>query len=250
MDALILAAGMGTRLRPDEPCKPLAKVCGVSLLELSLRQLASVGIRKANVAIGYRKQDLADAMPAIAARLGMQVHLRGVSDFTRPNGYSVVEGAQGLGEEFLLVMADHILASQVLDALLGAEPPSGGAVLAIDRRVQSPLIDPDDATWVETDMAGHIVNIGKSIIRREAVDCGAFRATQGLLAAIERAIGEGAAGSLSDGMQKLADCGLAHTVDIGDAWWLDVDDARALALANALAPSALPGLFADSAMSA
>jgi hypothetical protein len=38
--------------------------------------------------------------------------------------------------------------------------------------------------------------------------------------------------SLSDGVFALAQRGLARTVDVGDAPWLDVDDARALAIAR------------------
>ena len=50
--------------------------------------------------------------------------------------------------------------------------------------------------------------------------------------AIGAAIAEGKAGSLSEGMQRLADAGRAATMDIGSAWWLDVDDPRAHALAE------------------
>ena len=118
-------------------------------------------------------------------------------------------------------------------------------MLAIDQRITSPLVDPDDATWVARDAAGAILRIGKSISAYDAVDCGAFRASPALLDAIRAAIRDGASGSLSDGMQRLADQGRAQTVDIGDAWWIDVDDARALELARHQIRDQLPELFAS-----
>ncbi|HEY6869166.1 MAG TPA: hypothetical protein VI199_05350, partial [Novosphingobium sp.] len=63
-------------------------------------------------------------------------------------------------------------------------------------------------------------------------------------AAIAAAIAGGAAGSLSDGMQRLADDGRAATMEIGGAWWMDVDDPRAHALAEQLAPRHLAEWFA------
>jgi choline kinase len=118
-----------------------------------------------------------------------------------------------------------------------------GVTLAIDRRVTSPLIDPDDATWVATDARGRIRAIGKTIAEYDAVDCGAFLATPELAAAIAEAVAAGKSGSLSDGMQRLADQGRAATLDIGEAWWLDVDDPRAHALAEAEAPVQLKEIY-------
>ena len=57
------------------------------------------------------------------------------------------------------------------------------------------------------------------------------------------AIADGRPGSLSDGMQRLADQGRAATMDIGESWWIDVDDPRAFALAQAEVRTRLPRLF-------
>ena len=60
MKAMILAAGLGTRLRPltnDRP-KALVEVAGHSLLEITLRRLASLGIREVIVNVHH----LADAI--------------------------------------------------------------------------------------------------------------------------------------------------------------------------------------------
>ena len=235
MDALILAAGFGSRLREVEPCKPLTQIGNMSLLETGVRQLAAVGVKRCVVATGHCAEQIEAALPAIAGRTGIEVEARRVDDHRQPNGYSVMAGAERLGEQFLLVMADHVFATSVLERLLEAPVPENGVVLN-DRRIASPLVDPRMRP-VATDGEGNIVRIGKGIADYDRVDCGAFVATYGLPGAIRAAIGEGASGSLSDGMQRLATAGRARAADIGEGWWLDVDDARALDLARKQAPA-------------
>lgn len=55
--AVILAAGMGSRLRPltDLRPKPLIEVNGTSILHNSLRNLAAIGVEEVIVVVGYRK---------------------------------------------------------------------------------------------------------------------------------------------------------------------------------------------------
>lgn len=243
MDALILAAGLGSRLREVEPCKPLTRLHGLSLIEIAIRQLAAVGVTRVVVSTGYLAEVIEAEMPGMAERTGVAVEARRVANYREPNGYSVMVGAADYTGEFLLVMADHIFSADVLKPLVEAPASSDGALLAVDRRITSPLVDPEDATWVETDEAGRIVRIGKTISTYDAVDCGAFRATPALPAAIRAAIEDGRPGSLSDGMQRLADEGRAGTIDIGEGWWIDVDDARALELAKTQLPGHLAELF-------
>lgn len=55
--AVILAAGMGSRLRPytDFVPKPLVEVNGVPMLHNALHQLSELGVREATIVVGYRK---------------------------------------------------------------------------------------------------------------------------------------------------------------------------------------------------
>ena len=243
MDALVLAAGHGSRLRNIAPCKPLAKVHGVPLLELSLRQLAGVGVARAVVATGYRAEEIEAALPAMAGRAGIEAVSRRVDDHRQPNGYSVIAGSEGLEGPFLLVMADHILSHDLLRSLVENTPVDCDVALAVDRRVSSPLVDSEDATWVALGPKGAIERIGKEIAPYDAVDCGAFLATPALPHAIAGAVRGGAPGSLSDGMQHLADRCRAMAVDIGDAWWIDVDDEKAMRLAEAQVRDHLPEIY-------
>jgi 1L-myo-inositol 1-phosphate cytidylyltransferase len=233
MDAVILAAGFGSRLRQVSASKPLTPIGGIPLLELGFSQAARAGATRAVVVTGHHADAVEAALPAIAERVGIDAVAQRVSDWSKPNGHSVIAGASQVGGSFLLMMADHIFANGILERLAECVMTDRGVTLAIDRRLDSPLIDPDDATWVRTDESGFIRAIGKDIADYDAVDCGAFLATQELPAAIEAAIRSGRPGSLSDGMQVLADAGRAATVDIGETWWIDVDDPRAHELAEA-----------------
>ncbi len=248
MDAMIIAAGYGSRLRDISDFKPLTPVAGVPLLELGVRQAKAAGVDRVVVVTGHQAVEIEKCLPSICARVGIPVVSERVQHWSTPNGHSVVAGAARIasmgGGDYLLMMADHIFEAGILERLARTGTKSRGVTLAIDRRTQSPLIDADDATWVKTDADGRIEAIGKSIPEYDAVDCGAFLATPELAAAISAAIAEGKPGSLSDGMQRIADAGRAATMDIGDAWWVDVDDSRAHAIAEAEAPTRLKEIYA------
>ena len=243
MDALIIAAGYGTRLRELAASKPLAPVAGLPLLELGVRQAVAAGVQRVVVVTGHQAVEIEKFLPGLSARVGVPVVSERVLHWSTPNGHSVIAGAAKIKGDYLLMMADHIFEASILQRLASEGTKSRGVTLAIDRRTGSPLVDPADATWVKTDADGRIETIGKAIDDYDAVDCGAFLATCELASAIQAAIAEGKSGSLSDGMQRLADAGRAATMDIGEAWWLDVDDPRSHALAEAEAPKFLPEIY-------
>ncbi len=240
MDAVIIAAGYGSRLAALSPSKPLTPVCGVPMIEIGIRQAMAAGITRVVVVTGHRAEEVEAFLAGLAQRLAIAIEPVRVTDWSIPNGYSVMAGAARCPGDYLLMMADHLFERDLLMGLLATGSETRDVTLAIDRYVTNPLVDPDDATWVETDESGRITAIGKTIVSYDAVDCGAFLATPGLANAIGEAITDGKTGSLSDGMQVLANRGRAATYEIGNAWWMDVDDPRAHALAEELAPKHLP----------
>jgi choline kinase len=243
MDALIIAAGFGSRLRDVSDSKPLTPIAGIPLLELGARQARAAGAQRVVVVTGHEAERIEVALPAISQRAGIPIVAERVSDWSKPNGWSVIAGADAIYGNYLLMMSDHIFSAPILRDLAQQDGPDRGVTLAVDYACENPLVDPDDATWVKLGEGGFIAAIGKSIPEYDAVDCGAFLATPELAAAIRSAIAEGKAGSLSEGMQRLADAGRAATMDIGSAWWLDVDDPRAHALAEAQAPQELSEIY-------
>lgn len=240
MNALILAAGFGHRIAALGAPKPLVTIAGVPLLEWSVRQAARVGVRHAVVATGHRAAEIEACLPDIAHRTGVSLEPCQVDDCSLPNGHSVIAGAARIEGNYLLMMADHLFSVGLLEALVRDYSRARGASLAIDRNITGPTIDPGDATWVRLGAHGRITQIGKQLARYDAVDCGAFIATPDLADAIVAAIADGAPGSLSQGMQRLAGEGQADTVDVTGQWWIDVDDPHMQALAESMAPVFVP----------
>jgi choline kinase len=239
MNALILAAGYGSRIAALAAPKPLVPVADVSLLEWSVGQAARAGITHAVVVTGHRASEIEARLPGIADRTGVSLEACRISDWSRPNGHSVMAGAARLTGNYLLLMADHLFATGLLQRLVQDMGRTRGAALAIDRAITGPTIDPADATWVRRRANGKIALIGKHLRHYDAVDCGAFIATPELAKAMAEVIAEGAAGTLSEGMQRLAERGLADTIDVTGHWWIDVDDPHMHAIAEAEAPAFL-----------
>ena len=250
MDALIIAAGYGSRLRELSDSKPLTPVAGVRLIELGIRQAVAAGVGRVVVVTGHKADELEAFLADLTRRSGIAIVCERLADWSTPNGHSVIAGASRCAGDYLLMMADHMFDVEILRRLLAEGAPDRGVTLAVDEDVGSPLVDPEDATWVRLDERGFIAAIGKTVSPYDAVDCGAFLATPSLSSAIAEAIAAGRPGSLSDGMQRLADRGRAATMEIDGAWWLDVDDPRALTIAEAEAPARLADLYADRAIAA
>jgi 1L-myo-inositol 1-phosphate cytidylyltransferase len=248
MDALIIAAGYGSRLQDISVSKPLTPIAGVPLIELGVRQAAAAGVQRVVVVTGHEAARVEAFLADLALRSGIEIVAERIADWSTPNGYSVMAGAARItqmgGTDYLLMMCDHIFEAAILQHLARQGSADRGVTLAIDRNTTSELVDPDDATWVATGPGGLIHAIGKTIAPYDAVDCGAFLATPELAAAIAAAIAAGKSGSLSDGMQRLADAGRAATMEIAGAWWLDVDEPRYHTRAEAEAPQRLHEIYA------
>lgn len=234
MICLILAAGQGSRLRAVSESKPLTPIAGTPLIEHVARRAAEGGATGFVVVTGYAAEPIEAFLPVLAERIGLPIQSARMPDWTLPNGHSVLTGSAMIKGDYLLVMADHLLDPAILRTLIELSDPAAAVTLAVDRDLDSPLLDMDDATKVALAEDGAILAIGKEIAPFDAIDTGAFLATPALGEAIAAAVAAGRAGSLSEGMQQLAGEGRARTVDVTGCQWLDVDDPRALALADAL----------------
>jgi choline kinase len=222
MQAIILAAGMGTRLRAVSPSKPLTMVAGQPLLHRILGNLRAAGVTRPLVITGYRGDEVAAVATAAGADTLHNPH------WEQPNGVSVLAAAPRLEASALLLMADHLASPGVYATVAAAGRPDAGLVLGIDRRMGHPWADESDVTRVAT-RQGRITAIGKTISTYDAHDCGVFLITPELTDALATLSAPG----LSDGVRLLAAKGRAAVVDISAHDWIDIDDPRALALAEA-----------------
>jgi len=225
VQAVVLAAGQGTRLRAASPIKPLTTVAGRPLILHTLDRLRAGGATSAVVVLGYEGAairavlDAADTLP---------LTLVDNPDWADPNGVSLAAAAPWLEARSLLCMADHLVAPSLYASMVTHDLGDDALALGIDRRLGHPWVDEDDVTRVST-RAGRIVGIGKHIPVYDAYDCGVFVITPALTDVLAALPTPG----LSDGVRALAAQGRAATVDISQHDWLDIDDPRALALAEA-----------------
>lgn len=226
MQCLIVAAGQGSRLRAIAPCKPLAPVLGVPLIERVIGAAAEGGATEFVVVTGYEGDRVEQFLSALAARSGFKISCQRNANWQASNGLSVLSARPHLGDRFALLMSDHLFDPTILGDL-AATAPNLGATLAIDRRLDNPLVDLDDVTRVDLAGAGLIRGIGKGLGAYNAFDTGVFVATPALMDAIQADVDAGGTGGISDGMRRLARQDLAFGFEIGDRFWLDVDDAVA-----------------------
>ena len=223
--AILLAAGEGSRLRGTAPSKPLCPVQGRPLIDHALTGLATAGITRAIVVLGYRA---ADVEAHLAGRpWPLIVETVRTPDHLLPNGVSVLAARDAIaGADAVLAMCDH-LAQPALYARLAQAGTGGGATLGIDRRLGHTWVDPDDVTCVQTE-DDRIVAIGKGLEPHDAYDTGVFAIGPALMETLAAL----PAPSLTDGMRALAADGRARVIDCSDLNWIDIDDASALAKAE------------------
>jgi 1L-myo-inositol 1-phosphate cytidylyltransferase len=225
MQAIVLAAGLGSRLQARGPAKPLVEVAGRPLLQHVLERLAAAGIHEAVVAVGFLAEEIERA--AFRWDLSLDVRFVRIADPSAPNGASALAAAPHVSGRTLLVMSDHLVepALYVCVKAAGAEP--GMLWLGVDRRLGHPWVDHDDVTRVRTE-GDAIVAIGKGLPDYNGFDTGVFSVDVALFDALSAI----PAPSLSQGVAALAARGAARAIETGDAAWLDVDDPRAHDLAE------------------
>jgi len=225
MRAIILAAGAGTRLRDKAAIKPLAVVAGKTLLAHAMDGMAQAGVSEIIIVTGYE----AEQVVACAHRhaTDVPVHIVHNSAWEKPNGTSVLAARDWVQEPTLLAMCDHLVDPALYRVLMESPAPPEALVLGIDRRLHHPWIDLEDVTCVRTE-ANRIVDIGKGLEPHDCYDVGVFRISSALM----RALAAAPQPSLSDGVRALAAQKLAYIVDIGTINWIDVDDPRAMRIAE------------------
>jgi choline kinase len=218
---ILLAAGEGSRLRSAAPFKPLCRVAGRSLLEHALERFAEAGLRRVIVVVGYGADEIVAHVAARSWPLAVETAHN--AQYRLPNGTSVLAAEPLVGsDEAILAMCDHLV-DPALYRLVADAGASGGARLAVDRRIDSSWVDIEDVTRVQT-ANGDIVAIGKGLMPFDCFDTGVFAIGPALFSALRSLESP----SLTDGMRVLAAEGLALTVDCGELRWIDVDDEAAL----------------------
>ena len=227
MKCLIIAAGLGSRLSARGDLKPLIKLNGVALIQRVISTSMKAGINDFFVVVGYKSDLLKKFLSELQEKLNITITPIDNPDWKKPNGISVLSARTFLKETILLTMTDHIYEPTIIQKLQKVPLESDEVILAVDYKIQSnPLIDIDDVTKVLVEN-GKIKNIGKEIKNFNAFDTGIFYSSPALFKALSECRVNGEE-SLSAGIKHLADQGKARVFDVGNEFWIDVDDDNAL----------------------
>ncbi|MFI6501509.1 sugar phosphate nucleotidyltransferase [Nonomuraea typhae] len=240
MLGMVLAAGAGRRLRPytDTLPKALVPVDGeTTIMDISLRNLAEVGLRDVVVIIGYAAQAVEERKAALEERHGVNLTLV-YNDKAEEwnNAYSLWCARDYFAQGALLVNGDTVHPVSVEKTLLSA-PETSDILLAVDdvkkladeemkvtldggslKRITK-LMDPADA---------YGEYIGATLIRPGAAE----RLADALKATFER----DPQLYYEDGYQEMVGRGeQIHVAPIGEVDWVEVDNHDDLAKARAIA---------------
>lgn len=228
MKALIIAAGMGRRIKNLGDSKPLIKLLGLPLIERVIVNAMRAGIKDFVVVLGYNREKLEKELKKIAKRRKINIDVVFNPDWKKENGLSVLAAKERLqGEKFLLLMSDHIHDEKIIENLKNVEIADDEVILAVDYKIENNhYVDHKDATKVLVD-GGYIIDIGKNVENFNAYDTGAFLCSPEIFSAIEESAKNSGDGSLSGGIRVLSKKEKARVLDIGELFWVDVDNENA-----------------------
>ena len=160
MKALILAAGLGTRLAPitnDIP-KSMVPVNGCPILMKQINNLHENGIEDITVISGYKGEIIESAIREKFPEIQV---IRNTDFSTTNNMYSAYLAKEKLeGEAFLMMKADVFYDSSVIKALMD-DPNDNAIVTDIGRYLEESM--------KVSEKDGRLVSISKAITQEEAL---------------------------------------------------------------------------------
>jgi 1L-myo-inositol 1-phosphate cytidylyltransferase len=224
-EAVILMAGEGSRLRGRNKTflKPFVPVLGRPLILYTLDVLIRAGIKTVNFVVGYESERMiAQVKQLIPSSLSASfIENR---DWQKQNGISLLAAADCVARPFLLTMSDHLFDNAIVDLLIESSDPDF-LNMAVDRKLDS-IFDLEDAMKVRTCENG-TTDIGKNLRDYNAIDIGLFVCPLEIFDYLEQAKSRSPESfrdcSLADGVRLMAGDNKVRAIDIGEAWWQDVD---------------------------
>ena len=222
-DAVILMAGTGSRLRASGELlpKPLVPILGRPLITYIAEALEDAGVRTLHAIVGANGDDLVESLrPLVPA--SMRLNSIRNPDWQKQNGLSVLCAAGQVNEPFLLLMGDHLFDPAILALVLERSDPTC-VNLAVDKKLDS-IFDIEDAMKVQT-RGDRVVTLGKNLGIYDAIDTGIFLCPNDIFNYLRGAQSRSSASdcSLADGVRLMAADGKVRAIDVGPAWWQDVD---------------------------
>ncbi len=240
MLGMVLAAGAGRRLRPytDTLPKALVPVDGeTTIMDISLRNLAAVGLTDVVIVVGYRAEAVEARKEALEERHGVKLTLS-YNDKAEEwnNAYSLWTAREFFSEGVLLVNGDTVHPVSVEKTLLAARGPE--LLLAVDD-VKSLA---EEEMKVTLDDEGHLRDITK--LMDPATAAGEYIGATLIEGSLDARLADALKTTwerdpqlyYEDGYQELVNRGERIAVaPIGKVDWVEVDDHDDLTKAREIA---------------
>jgi len=229
VDAIVLAAGQGSRLRPytESTAKALLEIApGVTIMDFILSQLRSVEVDDIIIAT---RPELAEKFKE---SLGDGVKIVTVDGDGLGNLHTLRAAVGEVdGDKFLVCMSDHIFERSLLRKLLEADS-DGVITLCLDR----------DPPWEKAEeglkvvlSGGRVKRVGKKLPPISGIDTGLFLFSRKALSMIDEVIRDkGAESSIADLVNYAAKAGKVAYVDTTGKLWMDIDTPEDLVKARKL----------------
>ncbi len=224
---VILGAGNGSRISgwKGEVPKPLIPLCGMPMIERSIRSAKRAGFKNFVIVTGFRGDEI-QAHLGSGTNFGVEIQYVSNPDWKKANGISLLKAEPFiLEDDFALLMADHVVDPGTFEKLFNLTLRNDELVLMTDPRINQ-VFDLGDATKVK--LSGQaIVDIGKTLKEYHAIDTGVFLCSTKIFKILHALESEKGDASLSDAVREIAKSGKARSENIGSGWWQDVDTAKA-----------------------
>lgn len=128
MISVILAAGMGKRLRPltDNIPKPLLKINNVTLLERMIKNCMNAGVKDFIVVIGYNGDKVIEFSKTLEEKLGINIKIIENERYdvtnTSVSTYLASKHIQENGlDDFILINGDNVVDSEIITRIASRE---------------------------------------------------------------------------------------------------------------------------------
>jgi choline kinase len=220
MEALILAAGKGSRLGHRWFPKPLVSLFRRCILEHIILGCRSCGIDRFKIVVGFQADRIIRKI-GDGRKHKVRVGYIFNPEWEKGNGFSAFTARDAFKKNFILLMADHLFDAAILKTLMDCRTGGDDCVVCVDRRLDGEHIDALQATkvWEE---GGMVKSIGSSLERFNAIDTGIFLCSPVLFDALEESLSRGC-DSLSAANQLLADRRKLRALDVTGRLWINVN---------------------------
>lgn len=212
MQAIILAGGKGTRLKPYTISfpKPLVPIGDYPILEIIIRQLASFGFDRVTISTGHLAE-LIEAYFGDGSRWGVKIEY--VREYTPLNTAGALKLVKGCEDNFLVMNGD-VLTTLDYGKLLELHTEKGVKATIAAKTRESKIdfgvlkLDGEDflSEYIEKPVYTFSVSMGVYVLSKEVIDL----------------IKDGESIGMPDLLLRLKDSGEKVYCHRSDCYWLDI----------------------------